>query len=83
MLLKNTGACRKILVATKTVKKLTPFGKYLKKHHIGPGEAAKELDVSRSYINALASGAQSPGLKLAIFIFDWSKGVVTVQSWVK
>lgn len=67
---------------TKPTKKLTPFGKYLKKH-IGPGEAAEQLGVTRSYINALASGSQSPGLKLAIRIFDWSNGVVAVQSWVK
>jgi len=64
-------------------KKLTAFGKYLKKKKISAAEAASELGVTRSYISALISGAMTPGLKLAIEIQNWSKTAVAADSWVK
>lgn len=64
-------------------KKLTAFGRYLKNQKISAVDAASELGVTRSYVSALAAGAMSPGLKLAIEILHWSKGEVSAESWVK
>lgn len=61
----------------------TPFGRYLKKQKISTTDAASELDVTKSYVNALAGGYMTPGLKLALEIVRWSKGAVAVDSWVK
>jgi hypothetical protein len=62
---------------------LTPFGKYLKRERISAADAARELGVTRSYVSALVSGAMTPGLKLAVEIWRWSKESVPVESWVK
>lgn len=64
-------------------KSLTAFGKYLKRERISAADAAKELNITRSYVNALMTGAMTPGLKLAIEILRWSNGAVEAESWVK
>ena len=63
--------------------KLTPFGRYLKKKKISAVDAAAALGVTRSYVQALMTGAMTPGLKLAIEILRWSKGAVVAESWIK
>jgi len=67
----------------KTTRKLSKFGQYLKKQKITAALAAEELGVTQSYINALASGAMTPGLKLAIEIQKWSRSAVLAASWIK
>jgi transcriptional regulator with XRE-family HTH domain len=62
---------------------LTPFGRYLKKNNISAADAASELGVTRSYVQALMTGAMTPGLKLAIEILHWSRETVSAESWVK
>jgi DNA-binding XRE family transcriptional regulator len=64
-------------------KKLTTFGRYLKKQSMTAADAAEQLDITRSYVNALATGSMSPGLKLALEILHWSDGAVPAESWVK
>lgn len=64
-------------------KKLTAFGKYLKKQKISAADAATQLDVTRSYVSALAVGSMTPGLHLAVDIMRWSKGAVTAESWLQ
>ena len=64
-------------------KKLTTFGRYLKKQSMTAADAAEQLDITRSYVNALVTGSMTPGLKLAIEIQRWSRGVVAADSWVK
>lgn len=64
-------------------KKLTAFGRYLKKQKISTIGAAVALGVTKSYISALVTGSMTPGLKLAIEIQRWSRGIVAADSWVK
>jgi predicted XRE-type DNA-binding protein len=64
-------------------KKLTVFGRYLKKQNMSAADAAEQLDVTRSYVQALMTGTMTPGLKLAIEILHWSNGAVPAESWVK
>jgi len=64
-------------------RKLTVFGRYLKKQNMSAADAAEQLQVTRSYVQALASGTMTPGLKLAIEILHWSDGAVPAESWVK
>lgn len=90
-----SGVCLQVFVAYETSsgverrpmpdvkKKLTVFGRYLKKQNLSAADAAEQLDVTRSYINALATGAQTPGLKLALEILHWSDGAVPAESWIK
>jgi DNA-binding XRE family transcriptional regulator len=68
---------------TKKPRKLSKFGQYLKKQAITAALAAEELDVTTSYINALAAGTMTPGLKLAIEIQKWSRSAVLAASWIK
>ena len=66
-----------------TKKKLTAFGRYLRDKKISTADAASELGITKSYVSALASGAMTPGLKLAIEIMRWSREDVAVESWTK
>jgi hypothetical protein len=64
-------------------KKLTAFGSYLKWGNVSMEDAAAQLDVTRQYVWALATGYTTPGLKLAGKIEEWSKGCVTMSSWLR
>ncbi len=64
-------------------KRLTPFGRYLRKQKISAADAADQLGVTKSYVSALMIGSMTPGLKLAIEILNWSKGAVAAESWIK
>jgi transcriptional regulator with XRE-family HTH domain len=63
-------------------RKLTKFGRYLKKRNISTADAAAALDLTRSYIQMLKSGAATPGLKAAASISKWSKGAISFESWL-
>ena len=66
--------------------KLSKFGLYLKKlskKEISTWAVAADLEITPSYVNALALGTMTPGLKLAVKIQKWSKGAVPATSWVK
>jgi hypothetical protein len=69
----------------RTEKKKRPnkFRDYLDSKEISTEDAAKQLDITASYVNGLSSGAQTPGLKLAVKIQLWSKDAVPVTSWTK
>jgi len=64
-------------------RKLTKFGRYLKKQKLSTADAATALGLTRSYIHMLASGSATPGLKAATVIFKWSKGAIGFESWSK
>ena len=64
-------------------KKLTAFGRHVKSNDFAPSAVAATLGVTKSYVQALMTGAMTPGLKLAIEIQRWSKGTVAADSWVK
>lgn len=69
--------------------KETAFGKLIDKHEISQPEAAKCLGISRAHVNNFATGRQTPALKTAFKIYDWSvelegkdgELVVTLESW--
>lgn len=61
----------------------TVFGRYLAVKEISYADAAADLEVHPRYANMLASGAVTPGLKLALKIAKWSKRLVPVDSWRK
>lgn len=63
--------------------KLTTFGRYLKRKNISIASAAEQLDVTRSYVQMLATGAATPGLHTAAQIKKWSKGAVTFENWLR
>jgi hypothetical protein len=58
------------------------FRDYLKKKELSDGEAAKQLDLTKSYIQQLRTGGATPGLHAAAKIKKWSGGEVTFESWL-
>ncbi len=48
----------------------------------GSREAARLLDVSRSYIDMIKNGQRSPGLRTAEKIERLTDGAITMQSWI-
>lgn len=60
----------------------TVFAKYLEKKGLDTAGAAEALDLTRSYVHMLKSGAATPGLKLAVKIEQWSRRNVPCKSWV-
>jgi hypothetical protein len=63
-------------------KTTTKFGDYLKKRELSDGEAAKELELTKSYIQQLRTGTATPGLHAAAKIQKWSAGEVPFESWL-
>jgi transcriptional regulator with XRE-family HTH domain len=61
---------------------LTKFGRYLKQKNLTSAEVAKALDLTRSYISMLKTGAATPGLHTAYAISKWSRGEVSFESWL-
>lgn len=53
--------------------------KYLKLNEITDGQAAKELKVSRTWLNLVINEKVKPGAKLVNRIRPWSDGAITTQ----
>lgn len=62
---------------------ITELASYLEENGITQRDAAEQLGVTRSYINNLTCGRQTPGLRLALEIEAWSGGAVTVGGWAR
>jgi hypothetical protein len=60
----------------------TPFGDWLDTKNISYAEAAKQLGITRSYVQMLAVGNATPQLALAGRIEDWTRGDVSMRSWL-
>lgn len=59
------------------------FGKYLQTHQITTASAAKQLGVTRAYVQMLATGKASPSLSIAHAIEKkLTKGSITLYEWV-
>jgi transcriptional regulator with XRE-family HTH domain len=63
--------------------KSTKFGRYLKAKGISREDAAAALDLTRSYIQMLCTGAATPGLHAAAKIHKWTRGKVDFLSWIE
>ena len=53
--------------------------KYLKLNGITDGQAAKELKVTRTWLNLVANEKEKPGAMLVNRIRPWSDGAVTTK----
>lgn len=62
---------------------MTDFGKYIRAKKIPANAAARALEIKRAYVYMLSSGVATPGLALAGQIESWTKGKVTMRSWLK
>lgn len=50
--------------------------KYLEIYQITQGQAAKALDITRTYLNAIANNKEEPGRNLVEKIVAWTDGEV-------
>lgn len=82
---KNRFLCRHMpkKAVSPTAPQKNAFSKHLEKQDLKVPAVAEDLDLTRSYVYMLISGAATPGLKTAIAIQIWSKGGVPIESWRK
>lgn len=63
--------------------KNTLFGEYLTANKISHADAARELEMTRAYVQMLSTGTATPSLHVAWNIEKFTKGAVTMQTWLK